>query len=223
MGIFDLNKSYIVPTVFSPSDVGMYAIYPSDDQDYFTSHFDTCREQFAKKFGIQSHGFFLSAEMNNLDSVPRFIRMCEDLLELDETSLYYLTDMKYIVFIRPAPFWKSCYMRRSLFTLLCRIGMYFFDEKKFENHLFGNCTETKKEKVNSSYAFARKTEKAIIRFFGGHNNYIGAGPDMDLYFPEKHGWVIEFQEKNDEYVKRVLVKNYKDRQCVFFGRNLFLT
>jgi hypothetical protein len=223
MGAFDLNKSYIVPTVFAPSDVGMFAIYPPDNEDYFTSHFDTCREQFAKKFDVASHGFFLSMEMNNLDSVPRFIRMCEGLLELDEITSYYLTDMQYIIFIRPASFWKSCYMRRSLFTLLCRLGMYFFDDKKFENHLFGKCEQTKKEKVNNSYAFAAKTEKAITRFFGGHHSYIGDGPDMDHSFPEKHGWVIEFAGKKDEYIKKVLVKNYEEGQPVFFGRNLFLT
>lgn len=223
MGVFNKKKSYLVPTVFSPSDVGTYAIYPPDDELYFSSYWDTCREQFAKKFVSTSLGFFLSIESEeHYESVGNFISICEQILEIKNKSTFHNTDMKNVIFICPSFFWKCCYMRRSLFTLLCRQGMFYNKQSKFENHLVGDVTEGKYEKINHSYTFARNTRPAIIRFFAGYNEYVGDGPKKQDIFPEKHGWVQEFQNKNLNYIKEVLINDNSDLKYFYYGSSLLL-
>ena len=122
--MFNQERSYIVPTVFSPNDLGMFSIYPPEDDRYFGSYWDTCREQFAKKFLEHSFGFFLSTNENTI-AVPVFISSCENLLQLNKKTIFFETDMKNVIFLRPSQFWMDCYMKRSLFTLLCRIGIFY--------------------------------------------------------------------------------------------------
>lgn len=223
MALFDTKKSFLVPTVFAPSDVGIYAIYPPDDESYFSSYWDTCREQFAKKFVSTSLGFFLSVEPDyHYESVAKFINICEMLLEIKTKSKFYKTDMKNVIFINPSFFWKRCYMRRSLFSLLCRQGMFFEKESKFENYLYGDVPDVNVEKISHSYSFARKTKSAILRFFAGYHEYVGKGPENYYVFPEKHGWVHEFQDKKLSYIKEVLVNESSDLRYFYFGSNLLL-
>ena len=220
--MFNQERSYIVPTVFSPNDLGMFSIYPPEDDRYFGSYWDTCREQFAKKFLEHSFGFFLSTNENTI-AVPVFISSCENLLQLNKKTIFFETDMKNVIFLRPSQFWMDCYMKRSLFTLLCRIGI-FYKNKNFENQLFGEVEDVKIEKISDCYKFARNTKPAIMRFFGGYNQYIGFGPDRDDIFPEKHGWVQEFQNKNHDYIKKVLVNGLDKKKILkYYGNNIFFS
>lgn len=223
MALFDANKSFIVPTVFAPSDLGVYAIYPPDEESYFSSYWDTCREQFAKKFVTSSLGFFLSVDNEyHYNSVPEFILRCENILELSKKSEFFHTDMKNVIFISPADFWKSCFIRRSLYSLLCRQGIYYSNKDRFDNFLFGCVSNSSKDKINNAYSFARKTKLALVRFFAGYNKYVGDGPFEGQIFPEKHGWVEEFQEKQIQYIKKVLINECKNLNYSFFAQSLFL-
>ena len=224
MAKFDSAKSYLVPTIFGPGDMGIYAIYPPDEESYFNSYWDTCREQFGKKFLETSLGFFFSLkDESQSEFVINFISKCEECLELDELSNFFLTDMKNVIFIIPSNFWKKCYMRRSLFSLICRQGLLFDGQHQFENLLIGNVGETKQDKLDGTFSFARKTRTAILRFFGGYCRYVGEGPERDVIFPEKHGWVHEFKEKPKSYVKKVLISDKPDLSYFFFDQNLFLS
>jgi len=219
--MFNKSRSYIVPSVFAPSDLGVFSIYPRDDDNYFGSYWDTCREQFAKKFLENSFGFFISVDAKK-DNILHFISKCEDVLNITQKSSFFETDMDNVIFIIPSKFWMPCYMRRSLFTLLCRNGI-FYQKEKFENFLFGEVANFKIDKVDNCLEFARKTKPAIMRFFAGHNNYVGVGPNKDEIFPEKHGWVVEFQNKNKDYIKKVLVTgNQRCDNMRFFGSSIFL-
>jgi hypothetical protein len=108
--------------------------------------------------------------------------------------------------------------------MLCRQGIFSFVGAKFEDLLFGNIDEFKKNKIDASYEFARKTKDAITRFFMGYNVYVGEGPNYNEYFPEKHGWVEEFKDKKNNYIKNVLVCP-KDSflNIKFFGKSLTLS
>ena len=219
--MFNTSRSYIVPSVFAPSEIGTFSIYPKEDDKYFGSYWDTCREQFAKKFLDDSKGIFLSVD-DQKTNLLNFIKKCELILNLNQKTQFYETDMSNVIFINPSKFWMPCYMRRSLFTLLCRNGI-FYDGNNFENYLFGYVQKGKVDKVNNCYEFAKKTKKAIMRFFAGHNNYVGFGPNRDEIFPEKHGWVVEFQDRSNDYIKKVLIsRNDSCDKVRFFGTSLFL-
>lgn len=220
---FEDDIEFRVTTVFAPSDLGTFAIFPNEDC-YFNSYWDTCREQFAKKFLKKSYGFFLSVNPDVIWSSPRFIQDCEKVLQLRNKSRFYRTDMKNVVFIIPSKFWMRCYMRRSLYTILCRLGLMYHLGPRFEDLLLGNIDETKREKLDATLIFARNTENAILRFFAGFCSYIGSGPNYDEYFPEKHGWVAEFDGKGREFVKSVLVnKKIEKFKLNYFDRSIFLS
>jgi hypothetical protein len=220
---FENDLAYRVTTVFAPSDVGIYAIFPQDDK-YFNSYWDTCREQFAKKFLKDSFGFFISVLEDHRENIPKFISDCEMLLNLRIKSKFYLTDMKNVIFIKPSKFWRRCYMRRSLFSLLCRLGIFYHLGPKFEEFLLGDVDDTKRDKIDSSYNFARRTRDSIMRFFSGYTRYVGEGPNFCEYFPEKHGWVEEFNGKSRAYVKAVLKpSNKKNRNTFWFDPSIFLS
>ena len=221
--LFDGKVSYRLTTVFAPSDMGMYAAYPDSDL-CFHSYWDTCREQFSKKFKKSCFGFFLSVEKDHLDAVPQFILKCENLLELTSKTKFYKTECKNAIFLKPSPFWKQCYMRRSLFTILCRQGIFNFIGAKFEDLLFGNLDDQNNNKVDASYEFARKTKAAYLRFFSGYTKYVGCGPNYNEYFPEKHGWVEEFKDKSSEYIKNVLISDKNAHLKIkFFGSSVLLS
>ncbi len=221
--LFNNKISYRLTTVFAPSDVGLYSAYPESEL-CFHSYWDTCREQFHKKFRKNCFGFFLSVKEEHLDAVPKFIFMCENLLELNSKTKFFKTEYKNVIFIKPAAFWKSCYMHRSLFTLLCRQGIFNFIGAKFEDILFGNIDDQNNNKVDATYEFARMTKQAYLRFFCGFTKYVGAGPNYNEYFPEKHGWVEEFKNKGADYIKTVLVsdKNY-NLKVKFYGNSILLS
>ncbi len=220
---FEEDLEFRVTTVFAPSDIGTFAIFPSEEC-YFNSYWDTCREQFSKKFLKTSYGFFLSANPDALGSSPRFIRDCERVLQLKNKSRFYRTDMKNVIFLIPSKFWMRCYMRRSLYTILCRLGLMYHLGPRFEDLLLGNIDETKKDKLDGALNFARNTENAILRFFAGFYYYIGSGPNYDEYFPEKHGWVAEFSGKDRGFVKQVLInKKIEKLKLNYFDRSIILS
>lgn len=213
---------YRVTTVFAASDVGSYSVFPEEEK-FFHSYWDTCREQLAKKFTSKSIGFFLSVEKSDLTSVPKFIHFCEKVLNQKSFSKFYLTDLENVIFVKPAFFWKKCYMKRSLFSLLCRMGIYSHTGDHFENYLFGQVDETKKDKIDMAYKYARQTSAALTRFFGGYTSYVGEGPNFLEYFPEKHGWVEEFKNRSPDYIKAVLLSDLSNRFAAnFFDKSLLL-
>lgn len=223
MDLFDKKVSYRLTTVFAPSDMGLFAAYP-ESQISFHSYWDTCREQFSKKFKKDSFGFFLSVKEDFSNAVPNFIYICENLLEINCKSKFYRTEYKNTIFIKPASFWKCCYMRRSLFTLLCRQGIFYYIGARFEDLLFGNIDDQNNNKIDASFEFARKTKLAYIRFFCGYTKYVGAGPNYNEYFPEKHGWVQEFKDQGLDYIKDVLVTDKNTKlKTKFFGNSVVLS
>jgi len=222
MADFNTNRSYRLTTVFAATDVGIYSVHPAEDA-VFHSYWDTCREQFAKKFNKKSTGFYFTVVKNKIYNVPNFLEICENLLELKTKTKFFLTEEENVLFIEPAFFWKKCYMRRSLLTLLCRLGLLFEKNEEFENYLFGFVDDGDKEKINSSYLFARQTKNAIMRFFCGNTCYVGAGPDFEQYFPEKHGWVEEFKNKNLKYIKNVLISEKKNMHVDFYTSGVLLS
>jgi hypothetical protein len=196
------------------------------DSDHSCFYWDKCREQFAKKFTETSDGFFYSLLESDIFTVLHFIRDTEKFLNLPSFTEFYRTNRENVAFIKVHDFWKPCYMRRSLFTLICRLGLKY-DYVNWEETLYGEIGKTGFTELDANYEMAKKTNKAIMRFFFGFTKYIGNLSHMSKeYFPEKHGWVAEFTDKSVDYIKSVLILENADKcplgKRYIFGKELLL-
>ncbi len=218
--IFETYKPVQVPTLYAVSSQGQFAVAPENDLDTNAFYWDKCREQFAKKFKEKTKGIFYSVDADRLPKMPFFIRDTENFLGLSDTTKFYHTNKDNVIFMQVPFFWKKCYMRRSLFTLLCRLGLEY-NSQNWENFLFGDLPDTGKPEIDSNYDMARKTKNAILRFFFGFTKYVGNLDHLSSeHFPEKHGWVLEFSDKQNDYIKKVLVLE-DDKQCPLSQRYIF--
>lgn len=218
--LFENYKPIQVPTLYAVGGAGQYAVPPENDLDTNAFYWDKCREQFAKKFKKNTKGIFYSVLYEKINVVPYFIRDTEIFLNISDITKYYKTNKENVIYMQVSSFWKDCYMKRSLFTLLCRLGLEY-NRNNWESFLLGEIPDTGKPEIDSNYDMARKTRNAILRFFLGFTKYVG---DLDHlkkdHFPEKHGWVLEFAEKNNDYIKSVLVLENVN-QCPLSGRYIF--
>lgn len=224
--LFEANETIQVPTLYAPGGPGQFATDPDHDSDSTSFYWDKCREQFAKKFKSTTPGFFYSLEFGKITNGCLFIRHVEEFLKLDTKSTFFKTHRENVVYINVSNFWKSCYMRRSLYTLVCRLGIDY-DKKSWEKYLLGDVPSTGKSDIDNNYDMARKTKNAIIRFLLGFRKYVGNLDHIKYeYFPEKHGWVIEFAGKSNDYIKSVLVLENQNKcplsNKYIFGKELLL-
>ena len=218
--LFENYKPIQVPTLYTVGGAGHYAVPPENDLDTNAFYWDKCREQFAKKFKNTTKGIFYSVSYEKINAVPHFIRDTEAFLDISEFTKYYRTNKDNVVYMQVSSFWKNCYMKRSLFTLLCRRGLEY-NRKNWERFLLGEISDTGKLEIDSNYDMAKKTRNAILRFFLGFTKYVGDLNHLQRdHFPEKHGWVLESSDKNNDYIKNVLVLE-NAKQCPLLGRYIF--
>lgn len=218
--LFETSEELLVPTLYAPGGPGQFASKPENDMDSTSFYWDKCREQFAKKFQITTAGFFYSLDYGKITNGCLFIRHVEKFLEIESHSKFFKTNRENVVYIHVSNFWKSCYIRRSLFTLVCRLGLEY-DGKSWEKYLFGDVMPTGRAEIDANYEMAQKTKNALLRFFLGFRWYVGDLTHIQKeYFPEKHGWVIEFAGKSNEYIKNVLVLENKSK-CPMSGKYIF--
>lgn len=224
--IFTKSELIICPTLYAPGGSGQFSHEIKNEIDNSCFFWDKCREQFAKKFTEISEGFFYSLSEKDIFCALHFIRDTEKFLNLSSFSEFFRTNRENVAFIKVHDFWKSCYMRRSLFTLICRLGLEY-DYQCWEKTLYGEIGKTGSKDLDANYEMAKKTKKAIMRFFFGFTKYIGNLSHMNKeYFPEKHGWVAEFADKQSDYIKSVLILENNDKcplgKRYIFGKELLL-
>lgn len=216
-----------VPTLYAPGYVGQFASHPENKRDTSCFYWEKCREQFAKKFQANTRGFFYSVDYANLYKTPDFIRQTERILNIKNNSVFYKTNRRNAVYIKVSDFWKVCYIRRSLFTLVCRLGLVF-DHKNWDKFMFGEAEHTGRSEIDDNYNMARQTNKALLRFFFGYTKYTGdLSNSRKEFMPEKHGWVAEFSGKPLSYIKSVLVLENKENNPLagkyVFGEDVLLS
>lgn len=158
--------------------------------------FDHCRERFAGLFNESLNEFYY-AHKNNFENFLEFIEKTETILGLNERSCLVKTNYENIVLVQPSRFWRCCSLRRNLFTVFLRVGMVYN----------GNYHEAL---LKDNYS--KQSINGIYRFLYGFTEYVGPTlcPTYDQSSTITCGWVKLFNEKDPEYVKKMLVKNNKD-------------
>lgn len=163
-------------------------------------YLEKCRERFATQWTIRTKGFFFSNKKNG-DEVAAFILKTEEILRLKNKSKFALTNYKKILWVEPAYFWKSCRMRRSLFTCLLRAGVFYSLEiDDYESALF-------------SEVYLSRSKPAIKRFLYGYTKYIGEMPSGSATL-ETAGWSFHFSGKNAKFVKDKLIRPRRKQRTI---------
>lgn len=186
--------------------VGYFCIYDPKSPDKVV-YWDGCREVFARNFKNNSYGFFFVVPENKINSSQNFLEMCETVIDLKNKTKFFKTIRKEIVLIKPSLFWMDCDIKRSLFTLLCRISLFHKNTSSWEDTMFGEKFTEIDKKINSNKEDVLKTKNAIIRFFLGYTHFTGKIYQREDVGPLKHGWVQEFYDLSVIEIKKRLVKN----------------
>lgn len=151
-----------------------------------------CREQFGGDFQANTVGFFYSHTIGHSERVAEFISLTEDILSTAvklERTVFRPTNRPYATWIEPGIFWKNCWIKRSLFTILLRCGEeYDVNNNNYEDALFGE-------------EHIRDTTIAVQRFLFGFTRFTGDNPNNN-----KIGWHSIFCNQKKENVLKLLVK-----------------
>lgn len=157
-------------------------------KQFKTTEGHSCRESFAANFGRDNE--FLAFKNNNLniEKLNEFFSRIDSKLQLEKQTILYPTNHANSVLIEVPRFWVQSEMRRSLFTLLVRLGAaYYRDSLK---------TAIK------DYRLANDTFGAIERFFDGYHNPAGDA----LAMRGAVGWYHTFNRKTKEQLEKLMVK-----------------
>ena len=128
-----------------------------------------CREYFQEEStGIRRMLFCHTA--HRCKNIAAFIFQIENKLNIDEKTIIGPTQRYNISWIRLSPWWSSTSMKRSLFTIFLRCGVFYkIKEDNFEDAVF-------------SSIYTKNTKYAVQRFLEGNTRYNG----------KKSGWYNQF-------------------------------
>lgn len=156
--------------------------------DIYPYLYETCRERFARQWNENTDGFYFKHPENKGDSVAAFLRKTEIILKQEHYSNFAKTNRDTVLWIEPSKFWKSCRMRRSLFTILIRAGMNYNPSiDDYEQSLF-------------SYKWAKATKIGIMRFLYGFTKYAGPKIDDKIGSLETRGWKFVFESQTEQSI-----------------------
>lgn len=167
----------------------------------------SCRETFATRFSMDHPSFYLSTESGKTEAVAAFISKTEDILNFDskslDRSLFAKTNRSYVMWVRPSDWWLSCEMRRSLFTILLRVGQHYdFIKGDYEQTLY-----------DDPQGFIQQTKLAVMRFLFGFTKFI-----PDKYYintmVQYRQWVDVFQSRSVAEVRKQLVAENDQELCL---------
>ena len=158
---------------------------------------ESCRERFSgpmKRPGFK--GFFFAHNEGKGDAIAEFIFKTEEILGLPERTTYTKTTCDQILKINMTDFWMSSYVRRSLFTILPRLGNLYNPEKdNYEKAIF-------EPSRSPAHGYAT-TVPAVKRFLYGFTNYDAPDPEYEgMTSLETQGWCNLFY-KSDSWKKLV--------------------
>ena len=174
------------------------------------NHWDTCREQFAAKFNENIEGFYFSHKENKGYDIANFLCRFEIVIKSShdqynfDFSEYCLTSSPCVLYVKLSKFWRECFYKRNLFTMLLRCAQNFDStQNNFDEVLFD---EKYKETL-----YVNETKMAVIRFMFGFTKYTGVPPIIGGTTVVKHGWKEEFHklEIHDLRMKLVLPDGFK--------------
>lgn len=195
------NETHNIILPYCTPNVGNFAL--ESDSGRIT-HWDTCREQFASKFNQDLNGFYFSHKedkgydiANFLHRFENIIKSCDKNFVLENTEFAF-TSSPCVMHVKVSPFWKECYFKRSLFTIIIRCGSNYdnqsnnFDECLF-NPDFKECV------------YLLETKLAVMRFLFGYTKYTGTQPVPNGSSVLKHGWKEEFKNEDCHSIRQKLI------------------
>lgn len=165
-----------------------------------------CREKFHPLFTAETNGFFFAHDEDQSIGyrVAAFMHKTEKALEIasfkfDEVgtnfimtpikSKFSLTTRSFALWVEPDSFWKQCWWKRSLFTILLRCGLVYDPETdNYDDALLSD-------------VYAQETYTAIKRFLFGFTTVIHESRSSDNF-----GWRDAFRFKSLEEIRKMLVK-----------------
>jgi len=175
--------------------------------EHFDGHitvWDHCREQFAVKYTEKIAGFYMSHNQGVGNNIARFLTKFERIVKTSgryknmKYSKFAKTNNPLIIYIEPSDFWRNCYFKRSLLTILVRCGMnYDFKKDNFDDALFSV------DYKESTYL--KETKPAVLRFMFGFTHYNGVVPPFLETTVLKHGWREEFQKLDETAIRNRLI------------------
>ena len=129
---------------------------------YLVSSWETCREQFHEFIGSCPIRVFLFCHHpNKRYAVAAFMDKVEQMVKAPTRTVIGPTQLAKVSYIRISPWWMKDDMRKSLLTILLRVGQYY-DPK------VGNFEQTL-----CATRYSRQTLPAIQRFLKGYTWYTG--------------------------------------------------
>jgi hypothetical protein len=185
-------------------EIGYYALFRPDPN--CSPNWQKCRETFAGEFDSATAGFYFSHDDGQSENIARFINKVEIVADIDEKSLFYLTDKSFAMWIEPSMFWRECVLKRSLLTAFLRCGMkYKWEQDNFDDALW-------------SQSYTKITEHAVKRFLFGFTKIAS----WEGYTTgNKNGWQTIFENKTVEQVRKQLVRPREIPDAVCFGSFLW--
>lgn len=171
---------------------------------------ENCRERFSsvmKKPDFKE--FYFSIKPHNAENVAYFIWKTEELLQIKEKTTFNKTTHDQVLKINMSNFWLSSYVRRSLFTILTRLGnQYDSKTDNYEKVLF--------DPVSLPATGYNKTISAVKRFLYGFTFYDAPDPEYSEGTTlEPEGWCKLFNN-NDSW--RKLKKEDKKMSPIGLGK-----
>jgi hypothetical protein len=195
------NEQHDVFLTYCTPNIGSFALKTDSGR---ISHWDNCREQFAAKFVEDMEGFYFSHRENKGYDIANFIHRFEIILkssresfQLDHTEFSY-TNSPHILYVKTSSFWKECFFKRSLFTIIIRCAHNYdaiinnFDDVLFSSK-FKECS------------YIIETKIAVTRFLFGFTKYTGITPVVGGTSVIKHGWREEFSKLDEPTTRKRLV------------------
>lgn len=163
-----------------------------------------CRERFSIMMGRSKFkSFYFCHNIEKGENVAKFLYKTEEILDLSEKTTYQKTSCNRILKIHMAEFWLNAYIKRSLFTLLVRLGnSYNISKDNYEETLF----EPSPSPANG-YA---NTLPAVKRFLYGFTKYNYPDPEYGTdHSLETKGWCQLFS-RQDAW-KRLVKEKEKEK------------
>jgi hypothetical protein len=200
------DKDIFLPTkditlIYCSPPVGSFAVEKEKNK---LTQWDHCREQFAAKFDDKIVGFYFSHKAEKAEDIVAFLHKFEKIIQKSNAypklkfSDFGLTSVPHILYIEPSNFWKDCFFKRSLFTLVLRCGQnYSIKDDNFDDALFGYQHKESNLMI--------ETKPAVMRFMFGFTKYTGITPVLGQANIIKHGWKEEFHKLDESEIKNRLV------------------
>ena len=186
----ELTETVPFTGMMTNASIGSFTLDPSK----YTLHWRSCREYFARDFTEKIDTFFMKHDSKKeQQNIANFVWKIEEILALKVRTKFASTNFDTIICIKPTVFWRSCEMRRSLFTAILRVGRGYDNPEDFEKILFEG-------------KHLKNTNRALMRFMFGFTRYDGPKLDMNPGSSNMidRGWYWAFSGADDSKVRDYL-------------------